>query len=107
MASLQLYEAHDRGTAKTGWDVRHNMALVSPKGPEIGIVRLLSGLEDYMASHAARYDDEVYQDGVLADGVAAIARGIRILLNGNIGRLDSGTIDERLCIILQRCGEEA
>lgn len=106
MGRLQLYQAVDKGVLKTGWDERHNSALSNPKGPEIPITTLLLGLEDYMHSYSVRFNTEIYEDGVLGDGVIDIVKGIRTLLNGETGRLDCGTIDARLVEILRKCGEE-
>lgn len=102
---MLAYEAIDKGALKTGWDTRHNEAFRNPKGVEIAIVSLLQGLEKYIQVHGERYRSEVADDGVLGDGVADIAKGIRTLLNGELGRLDAGTIDGRLCHILKACGE--
>lgn len=102
---LPMYKAVDRSTLQTGWDKRHNVALDQPQGPEVAIVTLLLGLETYIVSHKARYDSDVWDDGVLAYGVVDIVKGIRTLLNGETGRLDCGTIDGRMCELLKLCGE--
>ncbi len=89
------------------WRVKHNRAVLHPEaGPELAIISLLDGIEEYRFRHRIRYDSEVEDDGVLAEGVSKIAEGVRVLLNGEIGRLDAGTIDGYLVKLLERCGVE-
>lgn len=91
------YVAIDKGELKTGWDVRHNQALENPKGAEIPIVKLLEGLEEYVYQYANMFKDRVYDDYVLGtDGVQQIVVALRVLLTGELGRLDAGTIDRVL-----------
>ena len=100
------YFAVDKGTLQTGWDRRHNAAMISPKGVEVGIVAMLNGLEAYIEDYEQRFEGSIFHDSVLgADGIVQIAKGIRVLLNGELGRLDAGTIDTRLCEVLKACGE--
>lgn len=89
-----------------GWRVRHNEAVKNPAGFEVAIMGLLLGLESYRVEHALHYASNVGDDGVLSDGVADIAEGVRTLLNGEIGRLDAGTIDGYLVAVLRECGRD-
>lgn len=88
------------------WRVKHNEALVNPQhGFETAILMLLDGVEEYRFRYNLRFESHVEDDGVLGDGLAEIVKGIRTLLNGEIGRLDAGTIDGYLVNILRKCGE--
>lgn len=87
------------------WRIRHNQAVRHPEGFEFAICYLLEGLEAYSKTHKQRYGSDVGHDGVLADGIADIAKGIRTLLNGELGRLDAGTLDGYLVRVLVDCGE--
>jgi len=91
---------------KTDWQMLHLMALNQPKGFESGIVLILRGLKDYIDTYQMNYGSLVHNDGVLGDGVADIAKGIRTLLNGDVGRLDCNSLDKELVEILVKCGEE-
>lgn len=88
------------------WKVRHNEALENPMLFERPIIYALDALEQYRARHLQRYGSKVEDDGVLSQGVADIAKGIRTLLNGELGRLGAGTLDGYLVKILIDCGEE-
>lgn len=88
------------------WRVKHNEAVRNPAGFEVAIMGLLLGLETYRVEHALHYAANVGDDGVLCEGVIDIAKGIRTLLNGEIGRLDGGTIDGYLVGLLRECGED-
>lgn len=100
---LNDYIAKDKGGLKTGWDKRHNEALENPLFFERAVVSMLTGLEMYIHDHQERYEDEVFNDGVLSRYIVDVANGIRGLLNGETGRLDCGTIDARLVEILKKC----
>lgn len=103
---LSRYLAKDTSKRQTGWDKRHNEALVNPKGFEIGIVGLLVGLEEYIEQHQTRYDSALIDDYVLNKGLVKIIEGLRVFLNGEIGRLDAGTLDKVFVEILMACGQE-
>ncbi len=65
---------------------------------------MLEGLEQYRNTHQEQYGTPIEQDYVLSEGVKDIAQGIRVLLNGEHGRLDAGTIDGYLVALLTKCG---
>lgn len=88
------------------WQQRHQAALENPQGCEIPIVGLFQALDSYIDTYYKRYQQTVFEDGVLFEGVKEIANGLRILLNGETGRLDCGTLDARLGQILRTCGVE-
>ena len=88
----------------TGWKQRHSDAIRRPQGPEVPIVGLLDAWIGYAVRHQQRYDSRVGSDYVLGPEWAAIGAALRGLLNGELGRLDGGTLDGILCHNLQAEG---
>ena len=81
-----------KGLDETGWAKRNFTAAAFPSLPqEEAIVALCDGVKWYLDT----LDGE--SDYVLGAGVGQIIEGIRVLLNGDIGRLDAGTVDAWLC----------
>ncbi len=80
----------------TGWQDRHVEALYAPKGFEAPIVGMIAAWAQYADTHAARYESGIGADYVL--GVAWHEMGVLIhdLLNGELGRLDGGTLSSFL-----------
>ena len=69
-----------RAESTDAWAIRHNAALVSPKGFEIAVVGLLRGLHAYRGTHQHRYESDVLDDGATLH----ITNGLR-------------TVDMRFC----------
>lgn len=82
-----------------GWDTRHNSALHLGNGAAISsthegaIVNMLRGWENYAKAHKVRFESPIGNDYVLGPAWQEIGQGIRTLLNGELGRLDGGTLD--------------
>lgn len=86
------------------WREAHNAAIKHPRGVEIAIIGLLSGLEGYRRIHEERFGMPVEEDILLAQrGIVPMVRGIRELLHMEHGRLDAATIDRYLAGILKAC----
>ena len=84
---------------------RHYMAFTAPKmgTAEIAIVQLIRAAIGYIDAHERAYE----VDGlcyVLGPGMKSILQGIRVLLCGEVGRLDSGFLDTILFKIAERAG---
>jgi hypothetical protein len=77
----------------TGWQDRHNTAIRLPNSQEDPLVRMLQGWANYAMRHGTNYDSSIGDDGVLGPEWEAIGNGLLGLLNGNLGRLDAGTLD--------------
>lgn len=92
---------------KHNWQRRHNEAIQSPEGFEVGMVALAKFIRRYSAEHEARYERKIGDDYVLGPAFIDIVRGFRTLLNGECGRLDCGTLDGFACEILKENGEDA
>lgn len=54
---------------------------------------MVKALAAYADSHRQRFGCEIGEDGVLGDGWLSMARGVIVLLNGETGGLDCGTVD--------------
>ena len=81
----------------TGWKQRHLSAITAPKAAEVGIVNMLKAWLSYADSHQERYESGIGDDGVLGPQWAQIGSSLRMLLNGEAGRLDCGTLDSIIC----------
>lgn len=77
-----------------GWQDRHDEAVSSPKvGFERAIAQMLKGWQEYAHTVKRRYESQIGKDYVLGPEWEAIGKGIEGLLNGELGRLDAGTLD--------------
>lgn len=86
---------------KTGWSRRHLAAIGCPKpGLEAAFVGLLRAWLEYADAHASQYESTIGQDGVLGPEWARVGAALRGLLNGDLGRMDGGTLDGLLCDML-------
>lgn len=77
------------------WRYRHNRALQDPEGPEVGIVLLRRAIGQYVieAELAGANSPGEWRDYVLGPEVGKLLSAFRGLLNGEVGRLDAGTLD--------------
>jgi len=82
------------------WEARHYAAWNSPVGVERPIVSLIEAADEYVRSQVTlareERDEEDWYDYVLGAGIGEVISGIRVLLNGDIGRLDGGACDAHL-----------
>ena len=76
------------------WQDRHDSAIVTPKsGVESALVDMFYGWEEYARAHKKRFEMCVGEDSYLGSTWEAIGDSLRTLLNGELGRLDGGTLD--------------
>jgi hypothetical protein len=88
-----------------GWQGRHIGAVACPRTEyERALVELLSGWLRYADAAQERWESGIGNDYVLGPNWAQIGTGIRGLLNGDLGRLDGGTLDHVLCRTLEAEG---
>lgn len=80
-----------------GWKRRH-MTEVLRQRP---VPLMFAAIESYCADYAERYKSVVGDDYVLGPAVFDLVRGLRILLNGECGGLDCGTVDGALCKLVE------
>lgn len=95
---------HDFKPPRTAANYRaHGQAAMFPEaGHEKAVRDLCLALEAYVNASVLISGDAV--DGVLSDGLGGIVEGIRVLLNGDIGRFDGGTISSFLDYIANEIG---
>lgn len=89
-----------------GWHTRHRSALTAPRGPETGIVHLLIGIERYAEEHKRRYESTIGDDGALGPAWGQLLDGVRSLLDGELGRLDGGSLWSHLDALARAHGFE-
>lgn len=88
----------------SGWHGRHVKAWWTPgsSGPgahgegrhfERCVRDLFIALADYADAHALRYESDLGEDYVLGPAWLDALKSARVLLNGETGRLDCGTLD--------------
>jgi hypothetical protein len=87
---------------KTGWKSRHLTAVAEPLGSIYGpekptheraMVLMLRGWLEYAEAQKSAFDSNIGDDYVLGDEWFKIGEALRGLLNGDLGRLDGGTLD--------------
>jgi len=85
-----------------GWKRRHLEAMAEPCGTlrpdkaashESAMVLMVRGWCEYAQSHKDQFGSEIGDDRVLGDEWMAIGQAMLGLLNGDLGRLDGGTLD--------------
>ena len=79
------------------WRGKHKSALTlrnaTAKSPERGILYLFKGWLLYADYHRERYGEGIGEDYFLGPEWVKICLAIRLLLNGELGLLDGGTLD--------------
>lgn len=75
------------------WITRHAQAWDAPRGMEVPIVGLIKSWLDYGQRHRAQYAASIGDDYVLGPEWAQIGMALLTLLNGDLGRLDGGSLD--------------
>jgi hypothetical protein len=60
----------------------------------------------YADAHAERFGSPLAEDYVLGESWREAVRGLRGLLNGELGRLDGGTLDRAILVMYQAAGFE-
>ena len=91
-------------TTTTTWHYRHDQALADPDAVEAPIVNLLKVLDTYDRQHVTRFGSATANDYVLGAAWLEIAKATRTMLNGDIGRLDGGSLDRILLDLIVTAG---
>lgn len=96
MKRLDWVPSHS-AAAGNSWVSRHRAAIHTPRGAptssEKPIVDLLTAWTDYAHAHKARFDSKIGEDYFLGPLWAQVGVSVRGMLNGDLGRLDGGTLD--------------
>lgn len=88
-----------------GWGAQHLHAVYCPRdGYEKALVQMLAGWLRYADAVQRSWDAGIGKDSVLGPCWAQIGSGLRGLLNGDLGRMDGGTLDSILCRTLETEG---
>ena len=89
---------------KYSWIIRHSQALDNPTGIEIPTVRIFQYLGDAIEAHKEQYGMNIADDYILGAAWLEIAKQVRVLLNGELGRLDGGTLDRAITSLAETAG---
>jgi hypothetical protein len=73
---------------------------------EAGLCHMLTGLAQYAGAHVRQYGSPIAEDGVLGVAWRESLAGLRQLLNGELGRLDGGTLDHAIIELYKAAGFE-
>lgn len=74
------------------WARHHNQACDNPKGVEV-IVTMLMGWKVYAKAHKQRYESVIGEDYILGKAWIDMGKAFITLLNGELARLDAGTLN--------------
>jgi hypothetical protein len=91
---------------ENAWGRRHCSAWSDPRGPEMPIRLMFQVLAGYADAHAIRFESPLAEDGILGQAWLDMLRGLRTLLNGDLGRFDGGTLDALAHAIADAAGFE-
>jgi hypothetical protein len=91
--SASIEQARKKQAGENTWGARHAQAFVNPQRRESGIVAMIRSLATYADNHESAYGSPIGQDYVLGAAWLDMLKGWRQLLNGELGRLDGGTLD--------------
>ena len=93
MTCAQLIN-HMEGSCRqsSGWRAAHWTAWSAPH-PIAGIIKAMGRYAD---DHKQRFGSAITADGVLGPAFEEMCESVRTLLNGDIGGLDGGTLDNLL-----------
>ena len=87
------------------WALAHQRAIACPReGCEKALVEMLTGWLRYADAVQSAWDAGIGKDYVLGPLWAQIGSQLRGLLNGDLGRMDGGTLDGLLCRTLEQEG---
>lgn len=90
------------------WKVRHQAARKCPHpGHERALGMLIDGLREYAEVHQAKFESPLGEDWVLGDEWLEAVRAVVGLLNGEIGRLDGGSLWQELEALARSAGFDA
>lgn len=93
----KLSQTRNEATILEGWQFQHKIGVTAPTmDKERSLVELFSGWARYAENHEARFDAKIGEDYILGVAWTEIGQALRTLLNGEIGRLDAGTLDSFL-----------
>lgn len=90
--SSRLFKHPSYEQYKHYWE-NHEAAINLPKGVEVGLISLLKGWLRYADEYEKRYESSIGKDMILGPCWARIGESLLGMLNGELGRLDGGSLD--------------
>jgi hypothetical protein len=99
--AMEILRAPAKAASGSEWSKRHDKAFNDPKDIEKGIVYLLVAWATYADEHYERFGSSIGEDGFLGKEWENIADSLFDMLNGELGRLDGGTLDGKIRAILE------
>ena len=88
------------------WWARHVQGMWKPTGPERPVIHMIEAWLDYADYHETAYESNIGADYVLGEAWQRMGRNLRSMLDGELGRLDGGTLDSVICDALRHSGVE-
>lgn len=65
---------------------------------------MICGLASYCDQHYSLFDSPIGDDSMLSKSILHILKGLRGLLDGELGQFDAGTLDYTLCELAKKVG---
>lgn len=96
-----LYRRQDNA-----WVKRHVAAWNTPEGFESALKGMIVGFDEYGHSMRSKLGTPPGEDMFLGPAFKQIAEAVLILLNGDLGRFDGGTLDSLVRAICTENGVE-
>lgn len=99
-----------RRKEENGWNRRHTDAFSAVPSwagdtrQEYGMIQMIRGWAEYADAHFHRFETVIGEDYFLGPLWLEIGKSLRGLLNGELGRLDGGTLDGLLLEIIEHNG---
>lgn len=91
--AMSLAKLNSSRPDRPDWGTRHVAAWREPQPNEAGVVGFVTAAAVYADNHRKRFESRIGDDGVLGEPWALILMSVLTLLNGDLGRLDGGTVD--------------
>jgi len=106
LTAMEILRKPAKAASGAEWSRRHDRAFNAPNKIEKGIVYLLVGWATYADEHYEAYNSAIADDHVLGPEWEKIGEALLEMLNGDLGRLDGGTLDGKIRDILEHEGSE-
>jgi len=94
---------HDSGS-NVEWMHRHLQAWHHPRPAEAALKELIMAWANYATQHFVRHLSHIGEDGFLSKPFISTGQSLLLMLNGDLGRFDGGTLDALIREIAQCAG---
>jgi hypothetical protein len=106
LTAMEILRKPAKAASGSEWSRRHDRAFNEPKGQEKGIVYLMVGWATYADEYYEAFGSAIGDDYVLGKAWEEIGSALLEMLNGDLGRLDGGTLDGKIRDILEHEGSD-